>query len=203
MGSFDRKVRRNGDSELVTEDQQRFPVGRVVSSPVKGECMGLPMLGWISLRKGSEIRLLMLALLLLREGKPIGLLNVEIPIYPETERNTLWMLQSFGWDGRVWPKDEGWPTGSADEPGLQHMLGQAGLVSSIVFPPSKTGDHATMDVNISRAKGNFFMPPLPDAEVDPDPKLVSRFHELCLDYKVFYPVQATSTEKRDHGEVLH
>jgi hypothetical protein len=83
------------------------------------------------------------------------------------------------------------------------MLGQAGLVASFVFPPSEEGGHATMNVDISRAKGNFFMPPLPEAKVDPDPKLVSRFHELCSDYKIFYPVQATSSEKRDHDEVLH
>lgn len=206
MGSFDRKFRRaNEKQEQVTEEQQRLPVGKVVSSPVKGICLGLPMLGWVSLRKGTDIRLLMLALLLLKESKIVGLLHVEIPIYPETERNALWMLQNFGWDGRVWPQDAGWPTGTPDEPGIRHMLSeQAGLAGSLVFPPSETGaGNVAMNVEISRAKGNFFMPPLPEAEVDPDPKLVSRFQELCADFKVFYPIQAKSTEKRDHGEPLH
>lgn len=134
MGSFDRKVRRNNEKEeLVTEEQQRLPVGKVVTSPVKGEFLALPMLGWVSLRKGSEIRLLMLALLLLRDAKISGVIHIEIPIYPETERNTIWMLQKFGWDGRVWPKDAGWPTGAPDEEGHTHMLGQVNLSGSFVF----------------------------------------------------------------------
>lgn len=197
MGSFDRKIRRaNDSSELVTEAQQRLLVGKVVTSPVKGPFMGLPVLGWISVRKVTEIRLLMLGLLLLRDGKISGMLHVECPIYPETERNTLWMLQKFGWDGRVWPRDEGWPTGSDDEEGHRHFLMQTGLEASLVFPPTETGGHATMSVDIQRAKGNFFMPPLPEAESDPDQKLVARLQELCQDYKVFYP-------ERRSGETIH
>jgi hypothetical protein len=203
MGSFDRKVRRSTENELVTEAQQRLPVGKVVSTPVKGVFLGLPLMGWISLRKNSEVRLLMLALLLIRDGGVKGILHVEIPIYPETERDALWMLQSFGWDGRIWPTDPGWPTGTEDEANHTHFLEQSGLVASFVFPPVAGGAHATMNVDIQRAKGNFFMPPLPEAAEEPDPKLAARFQELCQDFKVFYPVQGNSSEKHDHGETLH
>jgi hypothetical protein len=203
MGSFDRKVRRSTENELVTEAQQRLPVGKVVSSPVKGEFMGLPLMGWVSLRKNSEVRLLMLALLLIREGGVKGILHVEIPIYPETETNAVWLLQSFGWDGRTWPTDPGWPTGTDDEANHKHFLEQSGLVASLVFPPVEGGSHATMNVDIQRAKGNFFMPPLPEAAEEPDPKLVARFQELCQNFKVFYPTQASTSEKRSHGETLH
>jgi len=214
MGSFDRKVRRSTESELVTEAQQRLPVGKVVSAPVKGEFRGLPLMGWISLRKNSEVRLLMLALLLIRDEGVKGILHVEIPIYPETETDAIRLLQSFGWDGRTWPTDPGWPTGTEDEANHRHFLEQSGLVASLIFPPVEGGQHATMNVNVQRAKGNFFMPPigvkleedsapLPEAAEEPDPKLVVRFQELCQNFKVFYPTQATSTEKRDHGEPLH
>jgi len=187
MGSFDRKLRRTYDSAEVTEEQKRFPVGKVVSSPVKGEFQALPVLGWISLRKGTEIKILNLALLLLREGKVSGMLHMDVPIYPETQSNTMAMLQNFGWDGRVWPLDEGWPTGTPDEEGHRHLLVQTKLVATIVFPPSETGGHATLNVEVSRAKGPFFMPPLPAAEIDPDPVLVAKFETLCQDYAVFYP----------------
>jgi hypothetical protein len=203
MGSFDRKVRRSTESELVTEAQQRLPVGKVVSAPVKGEFRGLPLMGWISLRKNSEVRLLMLALLLIRDEGVKGILHVEIPIYPETETDAIRLLQSFGWDGRTWPTDPGWPTGTDDEANHKHFLEQSGLVASLVFPPVEGGSHATMNVDIQRAKGNFFMPPLPEAAGEPDPKLVARFQEICQDFKVFYPTQASTSEKRDHGEVLH
>lgn len=203
MGSFDRKFKRAEErQELVTEEQQRLPVGRVVTSPVKGEFLALPMLAWVSLRKGTDIRLLMMALFLLRDGKISGMINIEFPIYPETEQNTIAMLQKYGWDGRIWPTDPGWPSGTPDEEGHRDILDQVALVASIVFPPVGDG-HAAMNVSVERAKGNFFMPPLPEAEVDLDPALVARFRELCENYKVFYPVKAESTEKRDHGETLH
>jgi hypothetical protein len=196
MGNFERKLRRaEEDREQVTEAQQRLPTGKVVSSPVNGEFQALPMLGWISLRKTTEVRLLMLAFLLLREGKVRGMLHIEFPLYPETERNTLGMLQMFGWDGRIWPKDEGWPTGSDDEESHKHFLMDTGLEASLIFPPG-SGGNATMPVNVSRAKGPFFMPPLPEAEVDPDPKLMARFKELCQDIRVFYP-------SRKNGETIH
>lgn len=60
-----------------------------------------------------------------------------------------------------------------------------------------------MNVSVQRAKGNFFMPPLPEAEVDPDEKLVSRFKELCQDFKVFYRTEGKSEEKRDPDAMLH
>jgi hypothetical protein len=203
MGSFDRKFKRQEErQELVTEAQQRLPVGKVVTSPVKGEFLALPMFGWISLRKNSEIRLLMLAVFLLREAKISGMLHIEFPVYPETERDTVWMLQEFGWDGRVWPQDEGWPTGSGDEEDHRYMLGQVALAGSLVFPP-KSGGHPAMNVSVERARGNFFMPPLPEAKEDPDEKLVARFRDLCQNYKVFYKIEGKSEEKRDHDETLH
>lgn len=204
MGSFDRKFKRAEErQELVTEAQQRLPVGKVAGSPVKGSFLALPALGWVSVRKNSEIRLLMLAVFLLRDAKLSGMLHIEFPIYPETERNTVWMLQNFGWDGRVWPQDAGWPTGSPDdEANYQHMLGQVELAGSLVFPPSPGGGNAGMNVSVERAKGNFFMPPLPEAESDPDEKLVARLRELCENFKVFHKTEIKSPEKHN-GETLH
>lgn len=198
MGSFNRKVRRNEGNDQVTEEQQRLPVGKVTSAPVKGQFQALPVLAWISLRKASEVRLMMLALLLLRENKIHGMLQMEIPVYSETEAAIVATLQRLGWDGRVWPEDAGWPTGSDDEGSLQHFLSQANLASSLVFPPSE-GGNATLAVSVERAKGNFFMPPLP-SDQDPDPNLLAKFKELCENFKVFY---TDAHLARSHGETIH
>lgn len=198
MGSIGRKLRK-AEKDQVTEEQQRLPTGKIVSSPVKGEFTALPVLGWISLRKSTEIRLVMLAMLLFRDGKICGMFHVELPVYPETERDIISCLQRLGWDGRLWPRDAGWPDESNDEEGHRVLLESTQLAASMVFPPVGDG-HATMNVHVTRARGPFFMSPLSKAEEDPDQKLVDRFHELCQDITGFYP---KPDQKLPDGTTLH
>ncbi len=123
------------------------------------------------------------------EPKPAGTLLIELPILAETEKPTVAVLESFGWDGRVWPVDEGWPTDTDDEISIRALLNQANLAATMTFPSEDEGTK-TQSVNVERAKGPFLMPPLPEPETEPDPHLVERLRELCKEPAIFYPIDA-------------
>ncbi len=193
MGSFERKLRRIHDQAAEEEakgvDHSRLPVGKVVTEPVRGDFQGLPVLGWISSRAVTKTPLVMVALLLLRDDnpQPAGMLHLEIPVFPETEEAVVAALERLGWDGRVWPKDSGWPTGGPDEEGHKHLLTQTGLKGTMVFPPNQEGAFATLSLTIGRARGPFLMPPLPEPETPPSVHLTVTLRVLCEDWKTFYP----------------
>lgn len=193
MGSFERKLRRIHDQAAKEEakgvDHSRLPVGKVVTEPVRGEFQGLPVLGWVSLRSVTKTPLVMVALLLLRDNnpQPAGMLHLEIPIFPETEDAAVAALERLGWDGRVWPKEDGWPTGGPDEGGHKHLLAETGLHGTMVFTPNQEGAFATLSLTIGRARGPFLMPPLPEPETPPSDSLKATLKGLCKNYQVFYP----------------
>jgi len=169
-------------------DHRMLPVGKVLSEPVKGTFLSLPLFGWIGVREATETPLVMLSVLLLPknpvDSKPGGTLQVELPVFEETLNNIVAALDRYGWDGRVWPRDEGWPTGSEqDEEHLKYMLEVSGLKNTLVFPTSDQGA-AAQEVVVARAAGPFLMPPLPAAE-DVDPWKVEQLKQLCEDPSIF------------------
>lgn len=183
-----KKAMTNGD--VITEAQKRYPTGTVVSAPIKGEFLTFPMLGWVAIRATENVPLVMLALALLKGDKLCGSLQVEIPIYEgETDRAALHTLKKYGWVGGVWsPGDEGWPTGDADnEAQLKALLESAKLRATLTFPPDfeKEGANA-MVVEVMRARGPFFMPPLEEPTVETDPQELADFLALCRDVGKFH-----------------
>lgn len=186
MSSTIRKFKREQDKsarELITEDQKRLPTGTVVTSPVKGEFTTFPLLGWVGIRAKEETPLLMLALALLKDDRIRGTLNLELPVYEgETDKAVLATIDRYGWDGRVWsPGAKGWPTGDeANEEQIKMLLDQAGLKATLTFPPDfETGNINAQPLDVRRARGPFFLEPLPQPEVDPDPERLTQFLELC------------------------
>lgn len=185
-----RKIQRNIDRNTAEEqgDHQKLPTGIIKSSPVKGKFLALPLFGWIGVRKKTKTPLVMLMTLLMRSAEdvqPRGTLQVELPIWPETELATLAALERFGWDGRVWPKDEGWPGGTPDEEMLTALLGQSNLKATLTFPSGEQGASA-QDVVVSRARGPFLMPPLPEPEGEPDQKKLEYLRMLCENPELFW-----------------
>lgn len=170
----------------------KLPVGRVVSQPVKGEFLTLPLFGWVAKRQKTEIPLVMLALVLIRsdeDASPRGTLSVELPVLEDTELATLAALERYGWDGRVWPVDKGWPDGSlSDEHQLRELMEQATLRATMTFPPSEKGV-AAQTVRVERAQGPFLMPPLPEPEGDGDPQKLQRLRQLCENPRIFFRPQ--------------
>jgi len=173
-------------------DHKKLPVGQVISHPVKGKFLALPLFGCIGLREKVDTPLVLLTCLLMSspdEPKPAGTLRIELPVIEETEMATVAALERFGWDGRVWPEDEGWPSGTDDEISIRALLNQANLAATMTFPSEDQGTK-TQTVSIERAKGPFLMPPLPDPEPTPDLHLVERLRGVIRNPAMFYHVDA-------------
>lgn len=194
MSSISRSIARTQEKAKAEDDpaHRKLPVGQVRSNPVKGDFLSIPLLGWVSIRAKTETPLVMLALLLFRsveDPRPRGTLHIELPVLPETENATVAALERYGWDGRVWPGDEGWPTGSEqDEANMKAMLEGANLKATLVFPSGDAGTPA-QSVSVQRARGPFLMPPLPIPETDPNPQLVERLREICKSPGIFHYLQ--------------
>jgi hypothetical protein len=191
MSSISRTLSRAQDKAQAEDDpaHRKLPVGQIVSQPVKGDFLTLPLLGWVSVRAKTETPLVMLALVLFKsveDPSPRGTLNIELPVLPETEMATVAALERYGWDGRVWPGDDGWPTGSEqDEANMKAMLDAASLKATLVFPAGDAGNPA-QSVSVQRARGPFLMPPLPTPETDPSVHLVERLREICKSPGMFH-----------------
>ena len=170
-------------------DHHKLPVGKVLSDPIKGDFLSLPLFGWIGLREKVETPLVMLVVMLLpslEDPSPRGTLQLELPVFPgETELPILAALERFGWDGRVWPRDPGWPTDPQDEANLKELLKQAKLANTLVFPTGDAG-HALQSVSIQRARGPFLMPPLPQPEGEVDQWKLEQLRALCKEPSLFY-----------------
>lgn len=171
-------------------DHLKLPVGKVISDPIKGEFLSLPLFGWIGVREKKDTPLVMLVLMVFRsleDPTPRGTVQLELPVFEETELATLAALERFGWDGRIWPEDEGWPPpDSEDEANIMALLEQSGnLQNTLTFPPGEEGV-AAQTVEVRRARGPFLMPPLPAPEKEPDEFKLKRLRELCANPAVFY-----------------
>ena len=86
-----------------------------------------------------------------------------------------------GWDGRVWPTDDGWPDGTDDEEQVLTLMEQASLRATLTFPPHEEHGHATLPVDVQRAQGPFLMPPLPQPDGLPSEALTAKLRLLCED----------------------
>jgi len=184
MSSLSRQLKKG----QLTEAQKRLPSGKVVTTPMKGTFLTVPVLGWVSMRR-DEVPVVMLVLSMLKDNTPRGILHVELPVYEgETDRATLAALKRYGWNGDVWAKGtEVWPTGDPiNEQPLVEMLEASNLVSTLVFPPDSLGNACAQEVEVLRARGNFLMPPLPEPD-DVSEADVRKLLELCKDFKQFHP----------------
>lgn len=183
-----KKAMANGD--FITEEQKRYPTGQVLTAPIKGEFLTFPLLGWMAIRAHENVPLVMLVLALLKGEKLCGTLQVEIPIYEgETDKAAFHTLKKYGWGGGVWsPGDESWPTGDeANEEQLKSLLEQSKLQATLTFPPDFESEGANaMPVEVMRARGPFFMPPLEKPTVEPDPHEFADFLALCRDVGKFH-----------------
>ncbi len=194
MSTF-RKIKRKQDQavekgEVITEDQMRYPTGKVITSPIKGEFLTFPLLGWMAVRAKESTPLVMLALALMKNDQIRGTLHMEIPIYEgETDSAALAALERYGWNGEVWqPGGETWPTGdAANEEQIKMLLENAGLQATLTFPPDFESDNIqAQTVEVMRARGPFFMEPLPEPAEPHDPQKLANFLTLCREVGRFH-----------------
>lgn len=192
----------------IPNNHRKLPVGNVreqtTDQPVRGEYQSMPLFGWVSVRQQTEDPLVMLTVLLIRsveDPMPRASLQIELPVFDDTIHATLACLERYGWDGRVWPIDDGWPEGSTsgEEEQVLGLMEQAGLRATMTFPPGELGV-ALQPVKVERAQGPFLMPPLPEAEKGwPNtPEGAAKFAKLkliCENPRQFYnPMKPAKAE---------
>jgi hypothetical protein len=138
----------------------------------------------------ERIPLVMLHVALLGKQDHVmhGTLEVELPLYIETEAATLAALDRYGWAGTTWALGEAAPQG--DEGVGQQLTGlitQAAenLRATLLFTSGPDGMPA-QEVEITRAQGRFLMPPLEKPERAPDPERLRAFRAIVRDYPRFF-----------------
>lgn len=175
----ERERKEDPEATLVPDNHLKLPIGQLVTAlEVKGEFLATPVLGWIAKRIKTRIPLVMVIFWLFDEdGQPGGMLRIEFPVYPETEKDTLHYLETLGWDGRVWPAEPGWPDGDELETeNIKALMAQADLNNTLAFPSKEDGSLA-VKVLVERESGPFVMPPL--SKATGEEKYYDRFRELC------------------------
>jgi len=181
----DRQRRKRSKKKV---DHRKLPVGQVLTDPIKGDFLCFPLIGWVGVREKVGTPLVMLLLLLIESAKepsPRGTLQLELPVFPESEKAIVATLERFGWSGQVWPRDEGWPPeGSDEEKNLRGLLEETGLAQTLVFPSADEG-MAAQSINVQRARGPFLMPPLPKPETEVDSWKLEQLRELCKEPQLF------------------
>jgi hypothetical protein len=184
--------RRQDKTPELPPEQQKLPTGRVLTEPLRGSFQSFPLLAWISVRHRDRIPLVMLVLALL-ESETTGIrgtLELELPLYIDTEAATLAALERYGWTGAVWANGDPPPLDSIDlAEQLKGLLGQTTtkLKRTLVFAPDPaTGNTLAQTVEVSRAKGRFLMPPLEIPATPPSAERLETLRNLVLDYRSFF-----------------
>jgi len=166
------------------------PVAQVTGGAVRsGVYRTLAVLGWIE-KKPNELPKVGIQTIILKtnEDKHVGALTLGLPVTPKTERYINALLQTYGWDGRVWPHDEdgGWPEGSADRDQILGLLDKVNLDATLTFAPGPKGVPAVR-MNVTKSRGPFQLSPFD--EIDSPPLHLLRFRDLVTDPTIFFPMK--------------
>jgi hypothetical protein len=171
--------------------------------------VSFPLLGWVALRDRDRTPLIMLALALLEPGREEtgirGTLELELPLYADTEAATIAALNRYGWAGSTWALGDPAPMG--DE-GLAEQLGGllaqvSGLRATLLFAPDQvTGNTKAQVIDIARAKGPFFMPPLEEPAFPIEPERLRAFRELVRSHRTFFTSAAEGVNTRNDAADL-
>lgn len=166
--------------------RHEMPSAQVTGGSVApGYYRAFAVLGWIEQRNVFPVVGVQTILLRNQEDRNHGALTLGLPVTPKTELYVNALLQSFGWDGRVWPydNDQAWPEGTADEPQVMGLLKKVGLGSTLAFPPNAERGIPTLRIHIAKRQGVF--PLAPFEEIDSPPVHLERFRELVRDHSIF------------------
>lgn len=182
------KRQQDRDSDELPEAQQKLPTGRVIGDPLRGTFNSLPLVGWMAVRQRDRNPIVMLRLALLgRETNALfGGLEVELPLYRETEAATVAALERYGWTGATWTVGDPFPFGDESTAELlSEAMSQAGLRATLLFTGDEDGNK-TQEVEIMRAQGPFLMAPLSEPKEPPSQERVRSLREIAKDYRRFF-----------------
>jgi hypothetical protein len=126
-----------------------------------------------SMHKGGSTSFLLLVAFLLRisDESHVGVLHWMMPFNPRTEGAVTRLLCCFGWDGRVWPEDTGWPGEKSQEAvGLRSLLKGQNILGTLTFPPDPDlGVNVVLRQEVLRTSANFpLSPDIPEGTETPE-----------------------------------
>jgi hypothetical protein len=206
MSNSLRRLKRNQDkdSNELPPEQQKLPAGRVVGDPLRGSFLSLPILGWIALRERERTPLVMLHLALVGEQDFVlhGTLEVELPLYIDTEAATLAALDRYGWAGTTWSLGEPAPFGNeVQRQQLDGLIRAAphALRATLLFTSDPGGSNLAQNVEVMRAQGRFLMPPLEQPVDPPDAGRLRAFRAIVRDYPRFFGEAVSGEGAADAG----
>lgn len=164
----------------------QMPTGQVVGGDMRpGYYRAFAVLGWIEKRKPWPVVGLQTIALRMNEDKHVGAVSLGLPVSPKTELYVNALLQTFGWDGRVWPYDNDgqWPEKTAEEEQVQGLLRKVNLLSTLTFPSTEQGI-PSVRFYVAKSKGVFPIAPL--EEINSPPVHLERFRALVEDPSPFH-----------------
>lgn len=184
MSAMDPKAREI----LRTWGQNETPTGLVTGGRIpQGEYRVLPILGWVE-KKPNDLPRVGIQTIALRmnEDVHVGAITIGLPISERTERHAATLLQTMGWDGRLWPydNDKKWPEGTTDEDQVNGLLKRLGLSSTMTFPSDSEQGARASRILVTKSNGPFAIAP---TEIDEHPPLLERLRGLVGDPSVFFP----------------
>jgi hypothetical protein len=175
---------------------QEMPSAQVSGGEIRpGSYRAFAAIGWVEHRNGVPTVGLQ-TFVLRHDNKHVGALTIGLPVTPRTELYVNALVQSFGWDGRVWPydNDKGWPEGTDDEAQVLGLLARVNLASSMTFP--SVGDKGVPAVRIEIPKSHGPFPLPPSTEVDSPPVHLARLRALIADPSIFQPTSTADSLRR-------
>ena len=121
-----------------------------------------------------------------RDDHHVGVVDWLLPFNERTEGTIAKLLVALGWDGRVWPDDEGWPGQGQEAQGLRTLLASPGLRATLTFPPAANGSNATLRQEILKQSSEFYMPPdVGNDDVVVTPEHLEKLRSLAADPSIF------------------
>ena len=178
------------------EDQATFFAR---SLPGVGTYWFMPVLGWIEPRDGG-IPFVMLSGSILRiaDQSSVGTGSWRIPTTAANHEAILVLLASLGWDGLIWPYDQGWPTGAPEEKGLKGLIERVPLGNTFSFAPDPKKGVRVLRIVVAKSSGSSpLAPDVGDDRVEPTDALRARFAEAAMDPTIFLSPDYEHGKKRN------
>lgn len=148
----------------------------------------LPIAGWI---EPLEVPTLVLsgALLKISDQSHFGSGSWHLPLTPHNGDQPLIVLTSLGWTGKLWPDEDGWPTGYPEEPGLRRLISRVPILNTFSFQPHPERGNSVLKILASKSNGVFPVPPQisPEDQVPPTDEQRATFERVKEDPSIFMP----------------